>query len=79
MGHPWICRRWVESGLVRLARFRSTGHLIVDFQDDSLGAVFPMVSLVVTLHDGEGLHDVVHVVSLDAVEMEEGSIKLAAE
>jgi len=35
--------------------------------------------LVLALDDGEGLHDVVHVVAGDAVEVKEGGVQLASQ
>ena len=82
-GFAWVeikLHWWrVEGGLVRLAGFGGTGHLVVDLQDAALGAVLVVVGLVLALDDWEGLHDVVRVVAPDAVEVEEGGVQLAAE
>ena len=74
-----IAGRRVEAGLVGLAGAHGLGHLVVDFQDDALGAVFAVRGLVLALDDGEGVHDVVHVVAGDAVEVEVGGVQFAAQ
>src|SRR5690606_22461097 len=54
------------------------GHPVVDLQDEFLGAVGAVLGLVLPLHDGEGLHDVVDVITLDAVEVEEEGVQPSA-
>ena len=75
MRHPWISRRRVEQGLVGLTSLDGLLHGVVDLQDDALGAVLAVGSLVLALDDGEGVHDVVHVVAGDAVEVEVGGVQ----
>ena len=78
-GEVEVHGRRVERGLVGLASLGGAGHLVVDLQDDALGAVLAVDGLVLALDDGEGLHDVVYVVAPDTVEVEEGDVQLAAE
>ncbi len=52
---------------------------IIDLQDDPLGAVFAVGGFVFALDDGESLHNVIHIIPLDAVEVEVGCIQFTAE
>lgn len=70
---------WVEEGLVGLAVGCSGGHGVVDLEDGVFGAVMAMGFFVFTFDDGEGFHDVVNVVALNAVEVKVGGIEFAAE
>ncbi|MCP4166331.1 MAG: hypothetical protein GY759_10610 [Chloroflexi bacterium] len=79
MRHGRMRGRRVQQRLIRLARLHRPLHGVVDLQDDALGAVFAVRDLVLALDDGESVHDVVHVVSFDAVEMEVGGVQLAAQ
>ena len=78
MRHGRIGRRGIETRLVRFAAVHGLLHGVVDFEDDPLGAVLAVRGHVLALDDGEGLHDVVHVVTRDAVEVEIGRVQLAA-
>ena len=51
---------WVEAGLVGGACAHRLGHFVVDFEDDSFGAVFSVLFFVLAADDGEGVHNVVH-------------------
>ena len=79
MRHARVGRGRVEASLVGRTAGHRRGHLVVDLQDDPLGAVFAVLLDVLALDDGEGLHDVVHVVAGDAIEMEVGGVELAAQ
>ena len=68
-----------EEGLVGDAGADGFGHVVVDLQDDPLGAVLAVRGLVFLPDDGEGVEDVGGVVAVDAVEVEEGGVQLAAE
>ena len=57
---------------------RQRRQSIVQLQDDTLAAVFAVSRLVLALDDGEGLHDVVDIIALDAVEVEIERVQLAA-
>ena len=74
MGHSRIGRRRVEAGLVRLASPHGLSHGVVDLEDHSLRPVLTVLLLVLSLDNGKGLHDVVRVVALDAIEVEVGGI-----
>jgi len=54
-------------------------HRVVDLQDRELGAIRAVLLDVLLLDDRECLHDVVSVIAVDAVEVEEGGVKLATE
>ena len=69
---------WVEQGLVGDAGAGRLGQLVVNLQDDALGSVFAVGGLVFLPHHREGVEDVVGVVAVDAVEVEEGRVELAA-
>ena len=60
MTTPRIRRGRFEAGLVGVAGADGLGHGVVDFEDDALGAVVAVLRLVLTLDDGEGVHDVGH-------------------
>ena len=50
-----------QTGLVGDAGADGFSHGIIDFEDDALGAVIAVtLGFVLALHDGEGVHDVVH-------------------
>src|SRR5262249_5616373 len=72
-------RRGIEQGLIRSAGPDGFRHRVVDFEDDALGAVVAPLLHILALDDRERVHDVVNIVPADAVEMEEGGIKLATE
>src|SRR5579884_2061016 len=78
MRHARVGRRRVEAGLVGVAGAHGLVHGVVELEDDALGAVLAVGRFVFALDDGEGLHDVVHVGALDAVEVEVGGVQLAA-
>ncbi len=50
----------------------------LDFQNHLLGPVFPVLLLILALHGRERLHDIVHIITLDAVEVKIGRIKFRA-
>ena len=77
MGYLWIRWWWVQAGLVGPTRFHGPRHFVIYLQDDPFGAVFPMPLLILALYDGEGFHDVAHIVSFDAVEVKESGVQLA--
>lgn len=52
--------RGIKSGAIFCVGGEALGHLVVDFQDASLGAVFSVFLFVFAFYDGEGLHDVLH-------------------
>ena len=54
-------------------------QFVVDRQDGVFGAVRAVRHHVFLPHDGEGIHDVVHVVSLDAVQDEVERVEFGAE
>jgi hypothetical protein len=62
--------------LIRDAGADRFGHLVVDFEDDSLGSVFAVRGLVLLPDDGERVEDVGPFVAVDALEV---GVKLEAE
>ena len=74
-----VAGRWIEEGLVRFTGVDGALHAVVRVEDEEFGAEVAVALDVVTLHDRKGLHDVLHVVAGDAVEMEEGGVELCAE
>lgn len=70
MRHARIRGRRVEARAVGDAGAHGFGQLVVDFEDDPLGAVFAVGGLVLAFDDGERLQDVVDIVALDFVEDE---------
>ena len=52
---PRIRRRRIEPGLVGLARLYGPLHLVIDLQDNPLGAVIPVGRFVLASHDKESL------------------------
>jgi len=76
MRHARIGRRWVEEGLVADSGADRLGHPVVDLQDDPLRSVLAVFGLVPTPDDWEGVEDVGCIVAVDAVEVEEGGVKL---
>jgi len=74
-GDPFLKGKMrVEHGLVGLAGLHSLLHGVIALQDDALGAVLAVGGLVPTFDDGEGVHDVCHVVAGDAVKVEVGGV-----
>src|SRR5690606_18197213 len=67
---------WVEDSFVRLPSADGLRHRVVHLKDQLLGPVRPERGLVLFLHDGERVHDLVDVVSLDSVQVEEGRVQL---
>src|SRR5205823_13853841 len=66
----WRTRRRIEATLVRFASVDGALHGVIHLQDDPLGAVLAVLRFVLAFDDVEGLHDVVHIVAGDAVEVE---------
>lgn len=54
---------WVEAGLVGEAGSDGVGEVVVDLEDEALGAVLAVGLFVVPSDDGEGLHHVIGVVA----------------
>lgn len=54
------------------------GHLVVHGEDGVFGAVGAMRGFVFAFDDGEGFHDVVHIIAVDLVEVEGECIEFAA-
>ncbi len=65
---------WVEEGLVGLAAGDRSGHGVVDLEDGVFGAVVAVGFFVFAFDERKGIHDVVNVVTLDAVEVEVGGV-----
>ena len=55
-----VCRRGIESVLVGLAGADGLGEGVVDFEDDTFGAVVAPLLIVFALHDGAGVQDAGH-------------------
>jgi hypothetical protein len=79
MRYVRVCRGRVEEGLVGFTASYGSDHGIVDLEDGVFGAVVAVGFFVFAFDDGEGIHDVVNVVALDAVEVEVGGVEFAAE
>jgi hypothetical protein len=69
----------MEATLVWFAGTDGALHGVIHFQDDPPGAILAVLRLVLALDDGEGLHDVVHIVTADAVEVEVSSVEFATQ
>ena len=73
MGGAGVTRGWSEKSAIRLAGVDGMLHGVINLEDDPLGAVLAKLCFVLALDDGEGFHDVVHVVTGNAVEVEEAA------
>src|SRR3546814_16089663 len=69
----------VDDLLIRLAGLHGRLHRVVHLEDEPLVSVLPERRLILPLHDGERLHDVVDVVPLDSVRVEEAGIELRSQ
>src|SRR5690606_13099561 len=69
----------VEDRLIRLTGLDGLRHRVVDVEDRVLGAVGAVSLEVLLLHDRERLHDVGDVITLDPVQVEEGSVQFATD
>ena len=78
MGNAGITRGRIQARLVGLAGLDRPLHRVVDLQDRELGAIGAVLLNVLLLDDRKGLHDVIGVVAVDAVEVEEGGVEFAA-
>src|ERR1019366_3505584 len=58
----------VEDGLIGLAGRNRLGHLVVDLQDQSFGSGETVG--VVALEGAEAVHDVVHIITVNAIQVE---------
>lgn len=64
MTAPRVCWWWIKPRLIRLAGLHGGGEGVVYFKDDALGAVVAVeLGLVLALHDGEGVQDVINSVA----------------
>lgn len=80
LGIGWRTRRRVEAAHPWFVGGDRFGHLVEDGEDGLFGLVDPLVSLLVSfLEDGEGVQDVVGVVTRDAVEEEERGVELGTD
>src|SRR6266567_1615860 len=70
--------RRIENRLVTLASSDGLGHLVVDLQDQLLGAERAVTFNILTLDDRERPQDVVDVIPRHAVQKKEGSIEFGA-
>ncbi len=68
----------VEDGLVCGSGPLGLGHAVVGVEDEVLGAVGVVGGDVLVLDDGDGLHDVRHVVLFETVEAEEHCVQFRA-
>jgi len=50
--------RGIECGAIFCVGGKAVGHLVVDFQDATLGAVSAIIPEIFTFNDGESFHDV---------------------
>jgi len=75
----WRTRRRIETALVRFAGVDGVLHGFIHLQDDPLSTVLAVLCFVLALDDREGLHDVVHIVAADAIEVEIGSVEFATQ
>jgi hypothetical protein len=64
---------------VGLVGFRGSCECVVEVQDCLLGTVGPRRLFVLAANNREGVEDVGRVVAVDAVEVEEGGVELAAQ
>ncbi len=71
--------RRIEATLVQFAGVDGALHGVMHLQDDPPGAVLAVLRFVLALDDGEGLHNVVHIVAGNAVEVAIGSVKFATQ
>jgi hypothetical protein len=74
-----VSGRGIQPGLVRLPRAHCPLHFIIDFQDNPLGSVFSVFIFVFTLYYGEGIHNVIYIWTINAIEVEEAGIKFTAD
>ena len=79
MRHRRISRRRLQSRLIGHSRSYRLLQRIVDLQHDPLRAVLAVFLLILALHNGERLQNVIYVVAGNVVEVEIGGIKLAAQ
>jgi hypothetical protein len=81
---PWVLKGliswgWVEDGGVATSFPAGFGQAIEGLQDDTSGTVLAVLGLVAAEDDREGIEDVRRIVAAETVEVEEGSIQLAAQ
>ncbi len=69
----------MEATLVRFAGVDGALHGVIHLQDNPSGAILAVLRFVLALDNGEGLHDVVYVVTADTVEVEVCSVEFAAQ
>ena len=74
----WISRRKVENGLVWFAGFDGPLHAIIDVENHALSSVLTVCRLVVAADNVERIHDVIHILAADAIEVEKGRVQFAA-
>ena len=67
--------RRVQPGRIGL----TAHHGVVDFENGVLGAIAAMRGFILAFDDGEGVHDVGHVVAVNAVEMEKSGVEFATQ
>src|SRR6266571_748456 len=79
MCHPRISRRRYQPCLIRYPRLHRPLHLIIDFHNHPLRPELPVLLLILALHNRERLHNIVHVIALDAIQVKISRVQLAAQ
>lgn len=75
MTAAYISGRRVKAGLIGL----TADHGVVDFENGVLGAIAAMRGFILAFDNRESVHDVGHVIAVNAVEMEKCGVEFAAE
>ena len=72
-------RRRVQPRLIGRSSLDGVGHGVIQCQDDAFSAVLAPRPLILAPHNRERLHDVVHVVALNPVQVKVRGVQLAAQ
>ena len=79
MRHRRISRWRVQPRLIWLAALDGLLQLVINLQDDALGAIFAVLFLFLFFPDTERTHNIIYIISCYAIEDEIGCVEFAAQ
>src|SRR6266704_5550386 len=79
MCHRLISWSWHQPRSIHLPSLHSPPHVIIYLQNHPLRPILPEQFLILALHNWERLHNVIHIIALNTIQVEISPIKLTAQ